>query len=240
MAAQGAIIRPWNTRIALIILALAIPTTFLSPHETSKLAIGAGLSAFVLAWGTRQWAARLIAAMWVVSCLAVVPAVLLAHRLDLHNASWLQRSAQHRIIIWNYTAEHVMKTPLLGIGAYMTYLTGLQRSADAVQGPDEALGRTLSRHSHNFFLQTWLELGAVGAILLMFAGIQIIRRLSELAHGVQPYAFATFASAAALMSASYGMWQAWLVALLGLTPILFAVGARALETSRPTVFGSTN
>jgi O-antigen ligase len=100
------------------------------------------------------------------------------------------------------------------------------------------LGKSLSRHSHNFFLQTWLELGAVGAVLLMLVGLQVIRRLSELAHGIQPYAFATFASAATLMSASYGIWQAWLLALFGLTPILFAVGARALETSRPTVFGS--
>ncbi len=240
MAAQGAIVRPWNTRIALIILAVAIPTTFLSPQETSKLAIVVGLIAFGLTWCSRRWASRLIAAAWVVSCLAVVPAALLAHRLDLHNATWMQTTAQHRIIIWNYTAEHIMKTPLLGIGAYMTYLTGITRSADAVQEPDEKQKKSLSRHSHNFFLQTWLELGAVGAVLLMFAGLQIIRRLSELAHGIQPYAFATFASASALMSASYGMWQPWLLALLGLTPILFAVGARALETSRPTVFGNTN
>ncbi len=242
MAARGAIVRPWNTRIALIILALAIPTTFLSPQETSKLALVVGLMAFALTWLTRRWAQRLIAAAWIVSCLAIVPAALLAHRLELHNAPWLQTSAQHRIIIWNYTAEHVMKSPLLGIGAYMTYLTGLKRSADAVPDPDEnaSLGKSLSRHSHNFFLQTWLELGAVGAVLLMFAGLQVIRRLSQLAHGIQPYAFATFASAAVLMSASYGIWQAWLLALFGLTPIFFAIGARALETSRPTVFGSTS
>jgi hypothetical protein len=74
----------------------------------------------------------------------------------------------------------------------------------------------------------------------MAAGLQVIRRLSQLAHGIQPYAFATFASAAVLMSASYGMWQAWLLALFGLTPILFAVGARAIETSRPTEFGRTS
>jgi O-antigen ligase len=242
MAAQGAIMTPWNTRVALIILAVAIPTTFFSPQETSKLAIIIGLIVFGLTWCTRRWAARLLAAGWVVSCLAVVPAVMLAHRLDLHNAAWLQSSAQHRIIIWSYTAEHIMKRPLFGIGAYMTYLTGLQRSADAVQEPNgsELQRKSLSRHSHNFFLQTWLELGAVGAVLLMLAGLQVIRRLSELAHGIQPYAFATFASAAILMSASYGIWQAWLLALFGLTPILFAVGARALETSRPTVFGSTS
>jgi O-antigen ligase len=237
MAAQGAIVRPWNTRIALIILALAIPTTFLSPQETSKVAIIAGLVGFGLAWASRRWALRFIATMWVVSCLAIVPAALLAHRMNLHNAPWIQRSAQHRIIIWNYTAEHIMKTPLLGIGAYMTYLTGLQRSADAVQEADEHFGKSLSRHSHNFFLQTWLELGAVGAVLLMIAGLQVIRRIGRMAHGIQPYAFATFSSAAAMMSASYGIWQAWLLALLGLTPILFAIGARALETSRPTAFG---
>jgi O-antigen ligase len=104
-------------------------------------------------------------------------------------------------------------------------------------GENPKLRKSLSQHAHNFFLQTWLELGAIGAVLLTVAGLQVIRRLSQLAHGIQPYAFATFASAAAMMSASYGIWQSWLLALLGLTPILFAVGARSLETSRPTEFG---
>ena len=237
MAARGAIVRPWNTRIALIILALAIAATFASPQETSKVAMVVGLLAFALAWGARRWAVRVIGTIWIAACLAVVPAALLAHRLDLHNAPWLQTSAQHRIVIWNYTAEHVLKTPLLGIGAYMTYLTGLDRSVGVVPGSDEKFGKWLSRHAHNFFLQTWLELGAVGAVLLMIAGLQVIRRISKLANGIQPYAFATFSSALALMFSSYGMWQGWLISLFGLTPILFALGARALETSRPTAFG---
>ena len=137
MAARGAIVRPWNTRIALIILALAIPTTFLSPQETSKLALVVGLIAFALTWLTRRWAAapdRGGVDRVVSRCRAGGAAGAPAR---LHNAPWLQTSAQHRIIIWNYTAEHVMKSPLLGIGAYMTYLTGLKRSADAVPEPDE-------------------------------------------------------------------------------------------------------
>jgi hypothetical protein len=239
MAAQGAIVRPWNTRIALGIFALTVPTVFLSPQETSKVAILAALLAFGLAWCTRRWAARLIGAMWVAVCLAVVPAALLAHRMDLHNAPWMQPSAQHRIIIWNYTAENVLKAPILGIGAYMTYLTGLERSADAVPETGEKFRKTLSQHAHNFFLQTWLELGAVGALLLMVAGLQVIRRIGRMAHSLQPFAFATFTSAFALLFSRYGIWQSWLMALFGLTPILFAIGARALETSRPTVFGGT-
>jgi hypothetical protein len=45
---------------------------------------------------------------------------------------------------------------------------------------------------------------------------------------VQPYAFATFASAAAMAATSYGMWQLWFMALFGLCAVLFSVGARML------------
>jgi O-antigen ligase len=237
LAAQGAIVSPWNKRIALTILAIAVPTTFFSPQETSKMALLVGLGAFGIAWLSRRWALRLLATAWVIACLAIVTVALLAHRLELHRSAWLQSSAQHRIIIWNYTSEHVMRSPILGIGAFMTYLTGLDRSADAVQ--DEKWGKSLSRHAHNFFLQTWLELGAVGAVLLLLAGLQVIRRIGQMTHDVQPYAFATFTSAFAMISASYGIWQGWLMCLLGLTPILFAVGARAFETSRPDMVSQT-
>ena len=80
---------------------------------------------------------------------------------------------------------------------------------------------------------------AVGAVLLLLAGLQAIRRIGQMTHDVQPYAFATFTSAFAMISASYGIWQGWLMCLLGLTPILFAVGARAFETSRPDMVSQT-
>jgi O-antigen ligase len=235
MAALGSVVRPWNARVAVLILALAISAVLVCPQESSKAAIIAGGAAFGLAQLSGRWAARSVAALWVVACFAVVPAALLAHRMDLHNAPWLQSSARHRIVIWNYTAERALEAPIFGVGPYMTYLRGLQLSANAVSTPDEPFERSLSRHAHNVYLQTWFELGAVGAALLMAAGLAIIHRIQTFGTTILPFALATFSSAATLLASSYGMWQTWFVALFGLTPIFFTVGSRVLETAQSYV-----
>ena len=212
---------------------LSAAVVFLSSHESSKLAFLIGLAAFGLASVSRRGAARLVPAAWVITCLAAVPAALLAHRLDLHNAHWLQDSARHRIVIWNYTAERTLEAPWIGIGANATYVLGpeLEKSM-----PQESVGipfrETLSIHAHNVYLQTWLELGVVGAMLLTLFGLSVLGLIGRLVPEIQPYAYATFSSVATMASASYGMWQHWFVALFGLVTIAFAVGARLL-TSLP-------
>ena len=231
MAALGAIRRPWNTRIAILIYVLATGAVWLSPQESSKTAWVAGTIAFAIAYASRTWAYRVILTAWVMACIAIVPLALLAHRADLHNAPWLFGTAKHRIIIWNFTAEHVLEHPFFGAGAYMTYVTGPQITAEAVTAPDEKFPRKMSRHSHSVYLQTWFELGVFGALLLTAAGWQVLRRISRLDPRLQPYGFATFCSAATLMASAYGMWQTWYMALMGLVPILFAIGGRALQSS---------
>jgi O-antigen ligase len=233
MAALGAIARPWNRRFFVLIFILAIATVLASPQESSKVAIACGLAVFGLAWLSSRWALRVVAIAWVAACLAVLPAVLAIHRLDLQNAAWLQGTARHRLVIWNFTAEQTLKAPVLGIGAYMTYLTGLDITAKTAREQDANFEKSLSRHSHNVYLQTWFELGVVGALLLACAGVALLRRIGQLAAPVQPYALATFSSAATLLASSYGIWQTWYMALFALAPILLAVGARAWETSAP-------
>lgn len=231
MAALGGIARPWNVPVAVAIFVLAFIVAFLSPHESSKVAIVAGSFAFAMAWFSREWARRIISAGWVAACLLVVPAALLAHKLDLHNASWIQPSAQHRIIIWNFTAEHVLEQPIFGTGVFTTYKRGPEITRTAVNEPGERYKRKMSRHSHNVYLQTWFEFGVIGAMLLAAFGVMLLARIRRLHEAVQPFGFAAFTSVAALMASSYGMWQAWFVALFALTPVLYAIGGRTLETA---------
>lgn len=239
MAALGAMRRPWGARVAVVIFLLATAAVWLSPQESSKTAWVAGSIAFALAYFSRTWAFRLIATAWVMACLAVVPLALLAHRMDLHNATWLFGTARHRIIIWNFTAEHVLEHPFFGAGAYMTYVTGPQITAEAVTAPDEKYRRKMSRHSHSVYLQTWFELGVFGALLLCAVGWQVLSRIRRLEAEVQPYGYATFCSAATLMASAYGMWQTWYMSLMGLVPILFAIGARALQVRDTTTPAAT-
>jgi O-antigen ligase len=213
--------------LSLGLIVLGIAVIALSTHETSKLAVVVGLIGYALARLSHTWAYRLMAAAWIACCLLIMPASILAHRADLHNASWLQPSAQHRIIIWNHTAEQTLQhDPLFGVGANMTHILGPRLNETTENGADEQHNRTLSRHAHNIFLQTWFELGAVGAILLAIAGIALLRAIRGINRSVRSEAFAMFASGAVLALASYGMFQVWYMAMFGFATVLFAIACR--------------
>jgi hypothetical protein len=231
---KGARGSPWRRAGAILLVLLTATVVTMSPHESSKLALGVSLGAFGLAHLSLRWAGRLTMLAWVLACLAVVPAALLAHRLELHNSPWLQGSARHRIIIWNFTAEKMLESPWFGIGANMTYVLGpeIERETPSLLG--ETQKRTLSIHSHNIYLQTWFELGLVGATLLTLVGLSILSAMRSLAPLVQPYAYATFASAATMAAASYGMWQYWFMALYGFCLVTFGIGARLLAQRSAT------
>jgi O-antigen ligase len=230
-AVMGSVPRSRAIVLAVAMMLIAGVVLMTAWHETSKVAYIGGIAAFVFSRFAPQATARVAMVAWVCACLAVLPAALLAHRLDLHNASWLQSSARHRIIIWNYTAEQVLKAPWLGIGARSTYVLGPRLEPKIATPPDEEFRRTLSTHSHSIYLQTWFELGLVGATLLTLLGLSILQAMASLARRLQPYAYATFASAAIMAASSYGMWQLWFIALFGFCAALFGLGCRLLDES---------
>jgi len=195
--------RPW---VAIALFAIAFIVIMFSEHETSKVAVVWSGLIYLLARHSPLWSHRLLCAAWVFACLAIVPLTLTLHRLDLHNQPFLQPSFRHRIIIWNHTAEETLKSPVFGIGAGMMY--HLDPGGVVPETGEEWSGG--SPHAHNIYLETWFELGAIGAALLMLFGLALLDRIRGIAEEAGPFAQATFASAMAIAAASYGMWQPWL------------------------------
>jgi O-antigen ligase len=213
---------------ATLIVLLGGADIMLAQHESSKLAFVAGLAAFAAAHVTVRLTGRVVATGWVIACLVVLPAALILHRLGVDEAPWLQGSARHRIIIWNHTAEQVLKAPWFGVGARTTYVLGPRLEREQGMRKDEPYQRTLSAHSHSIYLQTWFELGLIGATLLCVLGLAILQAIGSLAARLQPYAYATFVSAAVMAASSYGMWQIWFVSMFGFCAALFGLGASLL------------
>jgi hypothetical protein len=225
---EGGLRRPWTKVVSVLTVIVAGAVIVQAWHETSKLALIAGLATFGCAHVALRLTGRLVAIGWVVACLAVLPAALIAYRLDLHNASWLQVSARHRIIIWNYTAQQALTSPWLGVGARTTYVLGPRLERETATQPGADPRRSLSAHSHSVYLQTWFELGLIGAALLTLLGLAILQAIRSLAAQLQPYAYATFASAAVMAGSSYGMWQIWFVSTFGFCAALFGLSASLL------------
>jgi O-antigen ligase len=76
------------------------------------------------------------------------------------------------------------------------------------------------------YLQTWYELGLVGATLLLIAGVLCLRAISALPNAAYPFALATFAVCAAELATSWEIWQRWFFMLYILAWFCLALGIK--------------
>ena len=110
----------WRRAGWVVLALLSSIMIWASGHQSSQLAIIAGVGAFGLALRWPVAARRVVAIAWVAVVLLIVPICTLAFKASLQEASWLPLSARHRVVIWAYTANEVAKAPVLGIGADAT------------------------------------------------------------------------------------------------------------------------
>jgi len=221
----------WRIWLAAAAVALTGLLAFSSEHESSMIAISVGVAVLLAGMLGRRLVGRALTVAWCLAFLLIVPASLLAYqKAELHHAAWLPTTAQARIIIWGYTAEQVVKNLVLGIGVRSTRVldTALLPSAERAEG--DVFARRPGRHAHNLFLQSWFELGLIGVVLVMGFGVLILRRLANLSHELQPFAYALFGTFMAIASFAWGMWQTWLLAAYALSALYFALAVR-LSTS---------
>ena len=66
-------------------------------------------------------------------------------------------------------------------------------------------------------------------------GLSVLNAIRTLSAALQPYAYATFTSCAAMASTSFGMWQLWFMALIGFCAVASAVGARLRDPGAAAV-----
>jgi O-antigen ligase len=198
-----------------------------STHQSSQLALVIGAVTLIVATWSRRVAAGTLVAGWLAASMLMVPAAIAAHGLELQRAPWLFNSARHRVVIWNYTAEEVLKRPLIGVGADATGVLHEGRiQRGEVRSTTDALPIGTARHAHNAYLQIWYELGLIGALLLAGLGLLLVRLAMGLAGSAAPLALASFATVAGMLATSYGLWQPWLLAGLALAALMLAAAAR--------------
>jgi len=193
-------------------------------HTTSQIAfVGAAMTfAAVQVWP--RVTRRLIAWVWVGIIFLVVPLATLAYHNELYVWSWLPHSAKHRIVIWGYTSKQIANAPVLGSGVDTARAINDREADSAPFAPGSSFRLTTNVHSHNIYLQAWYDAGAVGAALLLFIGLLVVRDLAKASQQAQPYLYAAFASCALLGGASFGLWQPWFMASFGLSAVFAMLG----------------
>jgi len=206
---------------------LVAVTAFYSVHETSMIAIAVSGAVFLLSLYWSRAAQRGLMAVWCLGFILAIPLGLFFYQsAGLHKAPWLPSTAQARVIIWGYTAERIVDNPLLGLGVRSTRVLDQAQAAAAERPQGHVFARRTGRHAHNIFLQSWYELGLVGAALVMLFGIAVLRRIATLPSGLQPYGHAVVSCVVVIASLAWGMWQTWLLAGYALTAIYLLLAVR--------------
>lgn len=209
---------------ALSVLATAGLTISLSQHDTSVVALIASVLVFALAWHWPRFSVGLVAAGWITATLLIVPLATAAYRdASLHFATWLPHTARQRVILWGYTADQVAKHPWLGVGVASTKTLDNRRAATAEKPPGFVYPLRTGPHAHDVYLQTWYELGAIGAVVFSMLGLAVLRSIARVPAVLMPYALASFVAASLVAAFSWGMWQAWFMGAFGVSAVLMVI-----------------
>lgn len=195
-------------------LLLATVMTFLFECETAKLALVLGAIGYLGAAYLPKTTHWTMSTIWAVTVILMIPLVHLAWNAGVPHSPLLFKNAQARLQIWRATVDHIPENPILGIGINATRDLQAELQKRDPKKYEYVPGQKKTRHwhAHNLFLQTWYELGAVGAAFLLAIGLLLLRQIHRLNETYRPAATATFAAAAGTAAVGWGMWQSWLIA----------------------------
>ena len=207
-----------------------------SKHATSKIALLGGVAVFVAMHYRPASTRRVVAWTWAALILLVVPLATIAYQSHLYLSAWLPRSAQHRVVIWGHTATLIAEAPILGSGINTARALNNADRYDAPMAPGSDFPLTTGLHSHNGYLQTWYETGAVGALTLLTIGLLILSTLARASPEIQPFLFATFSTCALFGCTSFSLWQPWFMASFGFAAGLAVLGWVLADRTRAQTF----
>ena len=215
----------WGPRARLAGLAVVVAAAAaiaLAQSGSAMLGLAVGLAVWALALlAPRLAAVTFAAAALATLILAPLLAPIMAHARG--DFAFLERfHANHRLSIWRAFGERVWERPLLGHGFGASDKVWALPRAD---GEFDMTGRLVleNLHPHSQPLQIWVELGALGALLAALVVILLALRLMRDEPRRAAPRLGALAAAFATAIASFGAWQAWWIAVLGLAAIFFAV-----------------
>jgi O-antigen ligase len=220
--------RRWP-RVALGIWSTTMAASLLLESSAAAAALAGGTLAAIAAWFgprlTRLGLALLFSGVVMAAPFAarLIPvdgaATVLSHGLS--------GSAQHRLLIWRFTAERIADRPYLG--------WGFETSREIPGGQEKVFNNApvLPLHPHNASLQIWLEFGAVGAALTAcLVGSMVLAFPAAIRREVLATGLGLMTTAFVVCNLSYSIWQRWWLASLLLSSALFAAVSHCAPSAK--------
>ena len=208
--------RAAKAALAVTVVLASGAVIFRSESESAQLALVLILLVQLVCLVRVAWARWLI-------FLGAAAAIILMPLLMRQLVEWLVQtpfwtgrypSVVERLRLWFGIMPYIEASPFIGNGVEFVRDIGYR---------DFQSGQQMSHnHPHSFLMQTWVDLGLVGVVLVLWcihAGASAAARLSP-----QPAAAMQLSVMAAVLgvwAVSHGMWQAWFVGMSGFA-IVFA------------------
>ncbi|WP_336813667.1 O-antigen ligase family protein [Bosea sp. MMO-172] len=215
-----------SDRILAVVLALAVAVlTLRSESASARL----GVAVCALCWGLSALWPRLT--LTAAGC-GFLLAMIVAPVLGIAAQNWLPSlilnrftvmTGQARIDIWHSFGEVARARPLAGAGFGTS--ASMQDHPVAVEVAPAHRQLLGAGHPHDMPLQAWAETGAVGAGILIVAGLLLLMRLRHLPAREMAPRLALFVAAFAISVVGHGAWQGWWIAVLGAAVLWFGPGA---------------
>lgn len=140
-------------------------------------------------------------------------------------ASSIPSSTRHRLAMWSFVTEKIDEKPWLGWGFGASRVMPQE---DRRLAPNMEI---MPLHPHNLALQTRLELGLPGSLILAGLVFSVFYRLATFTDDGWRSGLAMAPAAGWLFVAnvSYGMWQSWWIALAFLLAVSMRFALASLE-----------
>jgi exopolysaccharide production protein ExoQ len=186
----------------------------------SSATMGMALSIVVFAacFVSTIWVRRLLALTTVLAFILIIPLSIVAYDQGGTTAHWLKHSGQHRVEIWHFTAEKTLERPLFGWGFNASRYVPNGDAVSHFLPPGQSL---IPLHPHDAFLQVWLEIGAVGAIIVGGILLLGLRAIGQWPAGVARFTLPGYAAGLVVAGLAFGIWQSWWMATLAFSAVAY-------------------
>jgi O-antigen ligase len=207
--------RPWLGALLAVLFAVACVKLTAS---SATLGMALSLILFAACFVSTIWVRRFLALATVLAFLLILPLALLAYDQGGTTAHWIKHSGQHRVEIWHFAAERTLERPLLGWGFNASRYVPNGDEISHFLPPGQSL---IPLHPHDAFLQVWLEIGAVGAIIV--AGILLLglRAIGQWPAAVARFTLPGYAAGLVIAGLAFGIWQSWWMATLAFSAVAY-------------------
>jgi O-antigen ligase len=141
----------------------------------------------------------------------ILPLSILAYDHGGTTAHWIKHSGQHRVEIWHFAAERALDKPLLGWGFNASRYIPNGNEVSHFLPAGQSI---IPLHPHDAFLQVWLELGAIGAIIVGAMLLLTLRIVDQWPAAVARFTLPGYAAGLVIAGLAFGIWQSWWMATL--------------------------